>query len=187
MRNRPNRSQAEEQRQTRRTREGKYADMPRCHGGCGRPVNPASDYVSHPLTDCVDANGEEFGDLGIALCKKCGVLAQRPDLQTVKAWNAFVEAREAGLPTQVTKEKEAAFIARTDAKAKLEREAEAAQLAATEPDVFTIEIASFEPGLVARVAKASRLSLDEARAEIVETLTHAAIDRLVDLLNGLPE
>lgn len=86
---------AEAGRQRVRGRGGRYAEMPRCDGGCGRAVNVQGNYLSHPMTDCTDANGANFGGDALALCAKCGKAAQRADLQTVKAWSAFVAANEA--------------------------------------------------------------------------------------------
>ena len=86
---------AEGARQKQRGPGGRYNLMPRCDGGCGRPVNVQGSYCSHPLTDCTDAEGNCFGGDAIALCKHCGKAANRPELQTVRAWRAFVAANQA--------------------------------------------------------------------------------------------
>jgi hypothetical protein len=93
---------AEGERQSRRNRGpgGRYGLMPRCEGGCGRPVNVQGEYFSHPLTDMDDAEGRSFGGDALALCKQCGKAALRPDLQTVRAWRAFVEANAAKAATR---------------------------------------------------------------------------------------
>lgn len=73
-----------------RTRDGgKYSAFPECQGECGRRVNPDA-YCSHAMTDCVDANGEGFGDLAILLCAYCSRVSGNPAYQTVAAWNAYV-------------------------------------------------------------------------------------------------
>jgi hypothetical protein len=88
---------AEGERQSKRNRDssGRYKEMLKCDGGCGRSVNVQGDYFSHPLTDCDDREGQNFSDIAIALCKQCGKVAQRPELQTVREWTAFVEQQQA--------------------------------------------------------------------------------------------
>jgi len=81
---------AEAGRQKIRGRDGRYDELPRCYGGCGRGVNVQGDYSSHPLTDCNDAEGQSFSDIALLLCKQCGKAAQKPELQTVRAWKEYV-------------------------------------------------------------------------------------------------
>lgn len=102
---RKDRTAAQYQRQRTRDRSGRYEDMLRCYGGCGRPINIQSDYYSHPLTDDVDVHGEHFGDLGLALCLRCGKAAQRPELQTVAAFTAFIAANVAKRGVQNAQQK----------------------------------------------------------------------------------
>ena len=73
-----------------RTRKnGRYAEFKDCNGKCGGRVNPES-YISHSLTDCRDAAGEDFGDLMLMICPKCQKATA--NMTTVREVRAYVSA-----------------------------------------------------------------------------------------------
>jgi len=47
---------------------GRYAQVHPCYG-CGKSAGV--DYCSHPMTDCTDPDGKDWGDTAICLCLKC--------------------------------------------------------------------------------------------------------------------
>lgn len=63
---------------------GRYTKNP-CYG-CGKSA-PIEGYFSHHLTDCVDCNGDKFGDILLVLCKKCA--GATSTLTTVKEVRAY--------------------------------------------------------------------------------------------------
>jgi hypothetical protein len=77
---------AQEGRQRTRT-NGKYAKFQDCYGECGGRVNPDY-YISHSLTDCRDAEGEDFGDLMLMICPKCQKATA--NMTTVREVRGFV-------------------------------------------------------------------------------------------------
>ncbi len=54
--------------QTRRRRNGQYDFGPRCYA-CNKLAG--EDYCSHPFTDSVDSDGEQWGDIALVLCGRC--------------------------------------------------------------------------------------------------------------------
>ena len=60
---------AQLERQLKRGRDGKYSTMYPCAGGCGKSAG--YNYLSHHLSDCLDAEGRGFGDAGLVLCQRC--------------------------------------------------------------------------------------------------------------------
>lgn len=79
-------SNAQEGRQRTRT-NGKYSKFRDCQGECGRRVNP-DNYISHAMTDAVDSEGQDFGDLLIAICPKCQKATEQ--MTTVREVRAYI-------------------------------------------------------------------------------------------------
>lgn len=93
MAKRATRSAAEWERQSVRDASGQYAKMTPCYGGCGKGMSNQGNYWSHPLTDCLDAEGKGFADLGLMLCAKCAKATT--NLTTVREFLLYVAAKKA--------------------------------------------------------------------------------------------
>ena len=62
-------SKKQDQRQAERSgRTGQYEPYPKCYR-CGKTVG--FNYASHPMTDCVGDDGENWGDTALVLCDPC--------------------------------------------------------------------------------------------------------------------
>jgi hypothetical protein len=63
---------AQRSRQQHRDR-GKYTKVNPCYA-CGK--SSGVDYCSHPMTDCTDPDGRDWGDRALCLCPKCAKATQ---------------------------------------------------------------------------------------------------------------
>lgn len=63
---------------------GRYSQVNRCNI-CNK--NAGIDYYSHHLTDTIDSNGEDWGDLGLVLCERC--CADTEDITTVAEFKKY--------------------------------------------------------------------------------------------------
>lgn len=79
-------AQRERQRDEHRDR-GRYARVNPCYV-CDRSAGV--NYWSHPLTDCLDAEGIGFGDLGLVLCSRCAKATQ--EISTVRGFLQHMQA-----------------------------------------------------------------------------------------------
>jgi hypothetical protein len=70
--------------QTKRRQDGKYDFGPRCYG-CNKPAG--EDYFSHPMSDCPDADGINWGDAALVLCGKCADATK--DITRVAEFDAY--------------------------------------------------------------------------------------------------
>jgi hypothetical protein len=81
-------TQAQKARQDARNQRGQYKKNP-CQG-CGKAA-PIEDYYSHPLTDTMDATGENWADIALVLCGKCSAATQK--LETVAEFRNYQRLR----------------------------------------------------------------------------------------------
>jgi hypothetical protein len=56
--------------QDRNKESGRFSKGPQCYA-CNRPAG--HDYCSHPMSDCDDPDGQNWGDMALVLCKDCEI------------------------------------------------------------------------------------------------------------------
>ena len=83
-------TEKQEARQTLRNRAGRYKTNP-CYG-CGKGA-PILTYGSHPMTDTKGPDGENWADVALVLCDRCG--KETAEMKNVSEFVAYQKAARA--------------------------------------------------------------------------------------------